>query len=500
MSNKKISELTADDSTVDDDALLPIVEGSTTKKTKRSDLQRRTVRAVTGAANTAALADRSKHLTTSHGSANALTIPPVSSVAYTAGDELEGTNIGAGLTTLTAGAGVTLNGRVAVPQRAKWRAKYVGSDVWECSVTPLLPTSATDQRVAVFSGTSGNELADGGKTVAEIIYAGVAALTGAANTLAIGHAQQAVTVSHTAATQLTVPPNSSVAFPTSTLISVTQVGAGKLEILAGGGVTLRYSETLFAKRQYSTIWLRKIGTDEWMVWGELESRGLQYLPAVAATKGLWTFNGTLNDSSGLGHNLGISTGTIEYSDVFPGKRFAWFDAATRLTVAHADLQITGAITIQAAMILDAGPNGNPWISHSAAGETEAANIIYEAQIETGRLLTWFSEHSTGTNDTFSWAAPDALPAVHQLFFLSHTRSSGGTIQNYVNGRPLGASQALTLPTGGTSGALYVGGNDASLFSQMFLGSLRIDAEERTAAQIASDYSYCLGGIYGDYVP
>jgi len=66
---------------------------------------------------------------------------------------------------------------------------------------------------------------------------------------------------------LTVPANSSVAFPIGSIISVTQYGVGVTTIVAGGGVTIRSSAgVLTSPQQYAPMVLQKIDTDEWYLW------------------------------------------------------------------------------------------------------------------------------------------------------------------------------------------------------------------------------------------
>jgi hypothetical protein len=72
------------------------------------------------------------------------------------------------------------------------------------------------------------------------------------------------------ANNLTVPPNSSVAFPIGTEIAVLQYGAGQTTIVAGSGVTLKSkSNALKISGQYAGCTLVKVGTDEWYVIGDL---------------------------------------------------------------------------------------------------------------------------------------------------------------------------------------------------------------------------------------
>lgn len=91
----------------------------------------------------------------------------------------------------------------------------------------------------------------------------------ASYTLALTDAGKLVEVNNASANNLTVPPNSSVAFPVGTRVDVVQQGAGQTTIVAGSGVTLRYTPTLKARAQYSGISLIKRATDEWYVFGDL---------------------------------------------------------------------------------------------------------------------------------------------------------------------------------------------------------------------------------------
>jgi len=79
-----------------------------------------------------------------------------------------------------------------------------------------------------------------------------------------------VEMNSASANTLTIPLNSSIAFPIGTKIDVTQYGAGATTITATGGVTIR-SFTSFLKLagQYAACTLVKIGTDEWYCYGNL---------------------------------------------------------------------------------------------------------------------------------------------------------------------------------------------------------------------------------------
>jgi hypothetical protein len=90
-------------------------------------------------------------------------------------------------------------------------------------------------------------------------------------TLVLADRGKVVEANHaTNAIVITVPPNSSVAFPTGTLIEVHRYGAGAVAIAAGAGVTIRSpGGHLDITDQYDTVALRKRATDEWVAVGNL---------------------------------------------------------------------------------------------------------------------------------------------------------------------------------------------------------------------------------------
>lgn len=94
--------------------------------------------------------------------------------------------------------------------------------------------------------------------------------TGTTYTLVLADAGKAVELSNASPVTLTVPPNSSVAFPTGTVVELARLGAGTVTVAAGAGVTIRSAGGLLGLRvQYSVASLRKRGTDEWVLGGDL---------------------------------------------------------------------------------------------------------------------------------------------------------------------------------------------------------------------------------------
>lgn len=94
------------------------------------------------------------------------------------------------------------------------------------------------------------------------------AQTGTSYTLVLADASKQVEMNNASGNTLTVPPNSSVAFPTGTSIIVVQTGAGQTTIAAGVGVTVNSTPGLKLRAQWSTATLIKRATDTWLLVGD----------------------------------------------------------------------------------------------------------------------------------------------------------------------------------------------------------------------------------------
>ena len=90
-------------------------------------------------------------------------------------------------------------------------------------------------------------------------------------TLALTDAGAYIRCTSGSATTVTVPPNSSVAFPTGTEVNVRAAGAGQVTIAQGAGVTINSAETLKLRKQGSTGTIKKVATDTWDLMGDLEA-------------------------------------------------------------------------------------------------------------------------------------------------------------------------------------------------------------------------------------
>ena len=68
---------------------------------------------------------------------------------------------------------------------------------------------------------------------------------------------------------LTVPPNSSVAFPVGSTITILQTGAGQCTLTAGAGVTVNGTPGLKLRTTWSSATIIKRATDTWVALGDL---------------------------------------------------------------------------------------------------------------------------------------------------------------------------------------------------------------------------------------
>lgn len=99
----------------------------------------------------------------------------------------------------------------------------------------------------------------------------VANLQPASYTLMLTDAGKAIEMNSASATTVTVPLNSSVAFPIGTVVEVVRLGTGTVALVAASGVTIRIpvGSSLNLRAQYSTVGLRKRAGDEWVASGDL---------------------------------------------------------------------------------------------------------------------------------------------------------------------------------------------------------------------------------------
>lgn len=103
-------------------------------------------------------------------------------------------------------------------------------------------------------------------TVPSLQLVGINDQTGTTYTLVLADAGKDVRCTNASAIALTVPLNSSVAFPIGTMIPFSQGGAGAVTATAASGVTVNAANGSATTAQYDARVLEKVGTDTWRVW------------------------------------------------------------------------------------------------------------------------------------------------------------------------------------------------------------------------------------------
>lgn len=94
--------------------------------------------------------------------------------------------------------------------------------------------------------------------------------TGTAYGPVLADAGKVIELNNAATITVTIPLNATQAFPIGTVIELWQQGAGQVVVAAAGGVTIRSTEgKLKLYGQYAAASLRKRGSDEWVLVGDL---------------------------------------------------------------------------------------------------------------------------------------------------------------------------------------------------------------------------------------
>ena len=105
------------------------------------------------------------------------------------------------------------------------------------------------------------------------INLGINAQTGTTYTTVLDDNGKLVTLANAAAIAVTIPLNSSVAYPVGAQITMAQTGAGQVTVSGAGGVTVTSTGATAAtpktRAQYSTLTAIQTSTDNWLVVGDI---------------------------------------------------------------------------------------------------------------------------------------------------------------------------------------------------------------------------------------
>lgn len=150
-------------------------------------------------------------------------------------------------------------------------------DLSEATVTGTLAEFNTAVSDATLASLAGTETMTNKTLTDPKISHSYNAQTGTTYTLVLTDANKVVSMSNASANTLTIPPNSSVAFPTGTIITIFALGAGTTTVAGGTGVTLSgnggsgsaYSADI--QTRYAAATIIKIGTDSWLISGDIDT-------------------------------------------------------------------------------------------------------------------------------------------------------------------------------------------------------------------------------------
>lgn len=219
-----------------------------------------------------------------------VTVPNSSSYDFTIGTTFYLLNVGAGTVTVSGASGVTTNSEGGLLTLAtQWSSAElvkISTNGWVLSSTSskvqtaeLDDLSVTTAKLANSSVTSGKlatgavgstQIADGSITPAKL--ADVALDTKIADyELVLADKNKIIEMNVATANTVTVPLNTTQAFPNGTQISIVQYGLGKTQIIGPVGLTIIATPGAYLRARYSSATLVKRDTNEWYLFGDLSA-------------------------------------------------------------------------------------------------------------------------------------------------------------------------------------------------------------------------------------
>jgi hypothetical protein len=137
-----------------------------------------------------------------------------------------------------------------------------------------LTTATSDTTITAVRRSSSKltfQPSTGTLSVTELRVAGLATRLAVENvqsssyTCVLSDAGKVVVMDNTGSATITIPPNSSVAFPIGTIISIARINTGSVALTAGSGVTLTGNTSTGAMFAGEELICRKRSTDTWLV-------------------------------------------------------------------------------------------------------------------------------------------------------------------------------------------------------------------------------------------
>ena len=168
--------------------------------------------------------------------------------------------------------GATYNASTGVLTATGFAGALTGNVTGNASGTAATVTGAAQSAITSV-GTLTSVTVTGAVTAGSVVAPlAINAQTGTTYTFVAADASKLVTASNGSAQTYTVPPNSSVAFDVGTAITVIGIGAGKVTLAQGSGVTINSLDSEKAiNGQHASVTLIKTATDTWQLIGNLQA-------------------------------------------------------------------------------------------------------------------------------------------------------------------------------------------------------------------------------------
>ena len=168
--------------------------------------------------------------------------------------------------------GATYNAGTGTLTATAFAGALTGDVTGNCSGTAATVTGAAQSAITsdgTLSAVTVTGAVTAGSVVAPLV---INAQTGTTYTFADGDQSKLVTASNGSAQTYTVPPNSSVAFAVGTAITIIGIGAGKVTLAQGSGVTINSKDSEKAiDGQHASVTIIKTATDTWQLIGALQA-------------------------------------------------------------------------------------------------------------------------------------------------------------------------------------------------------------------------------------